>query len=212
MERAGFRLPKFDFRVPGVTSISCDTHKVCFAMWRKKKKQNSNWKLFIDFVQYGYTPKGSSVILYRNSEFRSHQFYALADWPGGIYASPSVAGSRSGYLIACCWATLMFYGMNGYVEQTRKIIEATRLLARGSDISLMISLLEDFLCFSLQLESDWRSLHFAQSGRQHRFDRFARIQHLLFTRWIKGSRMAFERSSIASRVFHLFIFFDSTRQ
>ena len=28
MEKAGFPLEPFDFRVPGVTSISADTHKV----------------------------------------------------------------------------------------------------------------------------------------------------------------------------------------
>ncbi|CAF1269847.1 unnamed protein product [Adineta steineri] len=107
MDEAGFPLKPFDFRVPGVMSISCDTHK------------------------YGFTPKGASVILYRTPEIREHQFYALGDWPGGIYASPSVAGSRSGYLIACCWATLMYYGHKGYVEETRKIIEVTRYIADG---------------------------------------------------------------------------------
>lgn len=71
------------------------------------------------------------MILYRNGELRSHQFYALADWPGGIYASPSVAGSRSGYIIACCWATMMYYGLEGYVEETGKIIRATRAVADG---------------------------------------------------------------------------------
>ena len=42
MEDAGFPLPPFDFRLPGVTAISIDTHK------------------------YGYTYKGSSVVLYRS--------------------------------------------------------------------------------------------------------------------------------------------------
>ncbi|CAF1661473.1 unnamed protein product [Adineta ricciae] len=107
MERAGFPLKPFDFRVEGVTSISCDTHK------------------------YGFAPKGTSVILYRNENLRQHQFFALADWPGGIYGSPSIAGSRSGYLIACCWATLMTYGMEGYVETTRKIVQTARAIAQG---------------------------------------------------------------------------------
>ncbi len=30
-ERAGFKVKPFDFRVPGVTSISCDTHKFGFS-------------------------------------------------------------------------------------------------------------------------------------------------------------------------------------
>lgn len=71
------------------------------------------------------------MILYRNAELRSNQFFAVADWPGGIYGSPTIAGSRSGYLIACCWLTLMYYGIEGYVEETRKIVQAARKLAHG---------------------------------------------------------------------------------
>jgi len=107
MEEAGFKLKPFDFRLKGVTSISCDTHK------------------------YGYSPKGASIILYRTSEIRAYQYFACADWPGGIYASPSVAGSRSGYLIACCWATMMHYGHQGYVAETKKIINTVRAIADG---------------------------------------------------------------------------------
>lgn len=88
--------------------------------------------------QYGFTPKGASVILYRTPEIRAHQFYALSDWPGGIYASPSIAGSRSGFLIACCWATLMYYGHEGYVRETRKIIQVTRAIADGYDDLILL--------------------------------------------------------------------------
>ena len=35
-------------------------------------------------------------MLYRNTELRRHQFFAQADWTGGIYATPSIAGSRAG--------------------------------------------------------------------------------------------------------------------
>jgi sphinganine-1-phosphate aldolase len=102
MKRAGFDLPPFDFRLKGVTSISCDTHK------------------------YGYTPKGSSVIMYRNTSYRKHQFFECVEWPGGIYVSPTFAGSRAGSLIAMTWATLMNIGLNGYVKATKNIIETTQ--------------------------------------------------------------------------------------
>merc|ERR1712141_161380 len=98
MEEAGFSLPLFDFRLPGVTSISCDSHK------------------------YGFAPKGSSCVLYKNKEYRQFQYFLQPDWPGGIYASPSFAGSRAGAIIAACWATMRLYGRLGYVESTRKII------------------------------------------------------------------------------------------
>lgn len=104
MEDAGFKLPLFDFRLPGVTSISCDTHK------------------------YGYTPKGSSVVLYRNPDFRKHQYFSAVEWPGGIYVSPTFAGSRAGSLIAMTWATLMSIGHDGYVKITKDVIETTKFI------------------------------------------------------------------------------------
>ncbi|XP_013922223.1 PREDICTED: sphingosine-1-phosphate lyase 1 [Thamnophis sirtalis] len=105
MEKAGFPLPqRFDFRVKGITSISADTHK------------------------YGYAPKGSSVIMYSDMKYRHHQFFIAPDWQGGIYPSPTIAGSRPGCLIAACWATMVHLGEQGYVEATKKIISTTRFI------------------------------------------------------------------------------------
>ncbi|XP_790556.2 sphingosine-1-phosphate lyase 1 [Strongylocentrotus purpuratus] len=105
MEKAGFPLAPFDFRVKGVTSISADTHK------------------------YGYAPKGSSVIMYSEKKFRHPQFFVSPDWTGGIYATPTIGGSRAGAIIAACWATMMYFGEDGYVENTRKIVSTTRKVA-----------------------------------------------------------------------------------
>ena len=66
MRDAGYPLKPFDFSVPGVTSISADTHK------------------------YGFAPKGSSVILYSNRELRHQQWFTFPDWPGGIYATSTI--------------------------------------------------------------------------------------------------------------------------
>jgi len=107
MDLAGFPLKPFDFRVEGVTSISCDTHK------------------------YGFAPKGSSVLLYNNQEVRRYQYFVAPDWPGGIYASPTSAGSRPGALVAGCWVAMMSHGLNGYVESTRAIVETTRKIEAG---------------------------------------------------------------------------------
>ncbi len=75
-EKLGFDVPLFDFRLEGVTSISADTHK------------------------YGYAAKGTSVVMYRGKELRHFQFYTVTDWPGGLYFSPTFAGSRPGALSA----------------------------------------------------------------------------------------------------------------
>lgn len=77
-------------------------------------------------LQYGYAPKGSSVILYSDTKYRHYQYFVAPDWQGGIYASPSVAGSRPGGIIAACWATMIYMGEKGYVDATRKIISTAR--------------------------------------------------------------------------------------
>ncbi len=102
LERAGFESAAFDFRVPGVTSISCDTHK------------------------YGFAPKGNSTLLYRSKALRSYQYFVSPNWTGGVFASPSMAGSRPGALIAACWASLMSQGESGYLEACRTIVNATK--------------------------------------------------------------------------------------
>ncbi|KAJ7077267.1 pyridoxal phosphate-dependent transferase [Mycena belliarum] len=100
-----YKLLPFDFRVPGVTAISCDTHK------------------------YGFAPKGSSVIMYRDSDLRRYQYYVNPHWTGGVYASPSLSGSRPGALIAGTWAAMQFMGSNGYLESCRSIVTCARTIA-----------------------------------------------------------------------------------
>ncbi|WKY11087.1 hypothetical protein Q1695_002990 [Nippostrongylus brasiliensis] len=109
----GFILPfiddthPFDFGVPGVCSISADTHK------------------------YGLSPKGSSVVLYKNKQYLHNQYFCDADWQGGIYASATLEGSRSGLNIALCWASLLFQGWNKYKCHTEAVVAATKKIRDG---------------------------------------------------------------------------------
>jgi len=105
MQEAGFPVKPFDFRVPGVTSISADTHK------------------------YGFAPKGSSTILYSSKKYRNFQWFSFPDWPGGIYATPTIGGSRAGGIVAACWAAMLFFGKDGYVKTTQEIITTTRKIS-----------------------------------------------------------------------------------
>jgi glutamate/tyrosine decarboxylase-like PLP-dependent enzyme len=107
VEALGYPLRPFDFRVPGVTSMSADLHK------------------------YGFAAKGASVVVYRDMSYLKHQFFVAADWPGGIYASPSMTGTRAGGPIAAAWAALQAMGREGFVEHTRKAMEAARKLQDG---------------------------------------------------------------------------------
>jgi glutamate/tyrosine decarboxylase-like PLP-dependent enzyme len=106
-ERLGYDIPSFDFRLPGVTSISADTHK------------------------YGFAAKGTSVILYRGLELRHYQYFKTTEWPGGLYFSPTFAGSRPGALSAVCWAAMLAMGKNGYIEATEKILKTAAEIRRG---------------------------------------------------------------------------------
>ena len=83
-----FKLAPFDFRLKGVTSISCDTHKVCFSGISLNELE-----LTLS-IQYGFAPKGTSVIMYRTPELRRFQYYVNPSWVGGVYASPGLSGSR----------------------------------------------------------------------------------------------------------------------
>ncbi|KAJ1024674.1 hypothetical protein NDA13_004601 [Ustilago tritici] len=102
LEKAGFGSEPFDFRVEGVTSISCDTHK------------------------YGFGPKGLSTILYRSAELRRLQYYIKTDWPGGVYATPTLSGSRPGSIIAGTWTAMLHLGSSGYTQSCREIVGTTR--------------------------------------------------------------------------------------
>ncbi len=107
IEKLGYDIPIFDFRLPGVTSISCDTHK------------------------YGYALKGTSVVLYRNKNLLRYQFFSKADWPGGLYASPTVQGSRSGGLSAATWAAMVTMGEAGYLKAARAIMDTSDAIRAG---------------------------------------------------------------------------------
>ena len=107
MRRLGYEAPPFDFSVPGVTSISADLHK------------------------YGYSTRGTSIIMYRDKEIRRHQFFTYADWPGGLYGSPTMPGSRAGGAIAAAWAVLHYLGEEGYLRLARTVMDTARALMDG---------------------------------------------------------------------------------
>lgn len=90
-------IPVFDFRLPGVTSISADTHK------------------------FGFGLKGTSVVCYRDVSYRKHQYFIAPEWKGGAYASYGLAGSRSGGLIAAAWAAMVSLGREGYLRYAEQI-------------------------------------------------------------------------------------------
>jgi glutamate/tyrosine decarboxylase-like PLP-dependent enzyme len=90
LERAGVPLPPWDFRVPGVTSVSVDLHK------------------------YGYTAKGAGVLVHRDKLLRNDQVFVTDNWLGGVYGSSGILGTKSGGPIASAWAVMSHLGDAGY--------------------------------------------------------------------------------------------------
>merc|ERR1712232_1081372 len=69
--------------------------------------------------------------MYRTQALRHYQYSVFPDWPGGIYGTPAVAGSRPGALVAATWAAMRLHGTDGYISNTKKIIATTRKIAEG---------------------------------------------------------------------------------
>ncbi len=106
-EQLGQAVPPWDFRVDGVTSMSADVHK------------------------YGYCFKGVSTVMYRDEELYQRQIFMYDDWPGGLYASSSAAGTRPGAPIAAAWATMTHLGREGYLRLARRVLDATTVFKEG---------------------------------------------------------------------------------
>ncbi|HEX5059745.1 MAG TPA: aminotransferase class V-fold PLP-dependent enzyme [Kofleriaceae bacterium] len=107
LEQLGRPMPLWDFRVAGVTSISADLHK------------------------FAYAGKGASTLVWRSIDDMRHQIFVATDFPGGIYASPTMLGTRPGGPIAAAWATLQSFGADGYRELAHKAADAADRLRAG---------------------------------------------------------------------------------
>jgi glutamate/tyrosine decarboxylase-like PLP-dependent enzyme len=130
VRQLGYPVPDFDLSVPGVTSLSVDLHK------------------------YAYAAKGASVILYRDADLRRHQFCVYTDWPGGIYASPTMTGTRPGGPIAAAWAVMQYLGNEGYLSIADTVMQTVIELKEGISATPGVKVLGDPVMSILALGSD----------------------------------------------------------
>jgi sphinganine-1-phosphate aldolase len=47
------------------------------------------------------------VVMFASKELRRFGYSCFSDWPGGVYATPTIAGSRPGALVAVGYKVLM---------------------------------------------------------------------------------------------------------
>ena len=119
VRKLGYSVPDFDFNVPGVTSMSADLHK------------------------FGYAAKPASVVLYRTPELRRHQMFVSIDWPGGIYPSPTMTGSKAGGPVAAAWALMNFLGEEGYLHIADEVMQTTKFFQAGINAIPGLKVLSD---------------------------------------------------------------------
>lgn len=106
----GFVLPflstehKFDFSLPGITSIAVDPHKM------------------------GLSTIPSGVLLFRDFEYinhlRVHAPYLTVD------TQYTLTGTRSGASVAATYAVMRFLGKEGYTKVVKKCMDLTRYLVK----------------------------------------------------------------------------------
>lgn len=107
MRKLGEPVLPFDFSVAGVTTISADLHK------------------------YGYAPKNSSVLLYRDAEVRRFAWFVNSATTEYAVINPTVQSSRTGGPVAAAWALFQHLGEAGYLELTRRVLATTRSMIEG---------------------------------------------------------------------------------
>ena len=93
--------------IPGVTSVSVDLHK------------------------YAYTPKGVSVLLFRDIELRRLTWFVSSDWPGYPVVNPTLLSSRGGGAPAIAWAFVHKIGREGYRELALSAWRSTQAIVAG---------------------------------------------------------------------------------
>jgi sphinganine-1-phosphate aldolase len=116
-KKLGYSIPAWDFKLPGVMSISADIHK------------------------YGYGVKGASVLVFRHKDVQQYQRFVFHHWQRGTYASPSIAGSSPGGAISAAYAVMLFLGQDGYLRIARTTMEATQKWIEG------INMIDGLQCF-----------------------------------------------------------------
>lgn len=108
MAEAGYPLPtEWDFRVPGVMSISADLHK------------------------YGYAAKPASIVAWRSDALLKYHHFTSADWSGTPYHTEAFTGSRPIGAVAGAYAMLNYLGREGYVRLARQAMRNKQRLLDG---------------------------------------------------------------------------------
>lgn len=107
LEKLGQKVTPWDFRVPGVMSISADLHK------------------------FGYCQKPASTIFWRDAKLQDYHYVSIDDPFLGPYKMAGFSGSRSAGPIFAAWAVFNYLGEAGYLRLTQRLIDMKKKFTEG---------------------------------------------------------------------------------
>lgn len=109
LRRQGRAVPDFDLSVPGVRSLSVDLHK------------------------YGYAPKGASLLLFSDAEYRRGTYFTYSSWPGYPVVNTTLQSTKSAGPMAAAWTVLQMLGDTGFDSAAARAIAATDRIVAAVD-------------------------------------------------------------------------------
>jgi sphinganine-1-phosphate aldolase len=143
----GFLMPflhgnPVSFKYKGITSISADSHK------------------------YGNCYKGSSILLFRDWKYKQHQHFVKTDWEGGMYATPTLLGSKSGALFATTWASMLLMGREKYTHIAntvqKQLLRIRHAFSENPDIDILGYPTVNIIAFSSKTLDIYKIVHFME--------------------------------------------------
>jgi tyrosine decarboxylase / aspartate 1-decarboxylase len=122
-------IPSFDFRLPGVSSITIDPHKM------------------------GLAPIPAGAVLFRNSEFLE-KIQTNVGYLAGGESPQTMLGTRPGTSAIAVWTTLQYFGIEGYKKTVRRCLRLTNRLVDEIQTILGISLVIKPIINVIGIKSD----------------------------------------------------------
>lgn len=186
-EELGQKIPVWDFRAPGVASISADLHK------------------------FGYAPKPASTVFFRSQEHAKHLVFFYNEWPSGLYATATVVGTRPGGGVAGAWATLHALGHQGYLDVTRRLLDLIARYKKGIEAIPGLKVIDDPQLAIIAFTSDEVDLlqvgsHMPKRGWLPSFLQKPKGMHLMLSliheqacdKWLEDLRWAVDQQRAAA--------------